>query len=274
MSQNVPLSIVMWELFLMKTKSLWGHSCAFYDILAASNRAAKKWALSLTYHLIKSLEEWVDDSQRAFPKAVSGCLLHFPSAVLSRSPRFSLVLSNVSGLFCFRLKLWYETHEPDPPASSALQMPADPGGHRRRHRRAADQRDRLLQHGEPSTQPGVHHHHHHHPQLQGDLRQRLLLHPDRHVLLLLPRHDTFQVPRQRRGQEGPLWGVHKRRAAVSAEIQHRPHGGEVWLWRGEQPVSHGLFWAEGREGMNTWGKMFWQSPSQKNVSADYSGKTC
>ena len=90
MSQNVPSSIVIWELFLMKTKSLWGHSCAFYDVLAASNQAAKKWALSLKYHLIKSLEEWVDDSQRAFPKAVSGCLLYFPSVVLSRSPWFSL----------------------------------------------------------------------------------------------------------------------------------------------------------------------------------------
>lgn len=42
-----------------------------FDILAASNGPEKEWALSLKYHLIKSLEEWVDDSQRAFPKVVT-----------------------------------------------------------------------------------------------------------------------------------------------------------------------------------------------------------
>lgn len=46
-------------------------SClCFYDLSVVSNRKEKDWALSLKYRLIKTLEEWVDDSQRAFPKVV------------------------------------------------------------------------------------------------------------------------------------------------------------------------------------------------------------
>lgn len=146
----------------------------FYHILAASNRT-KEWALSLKYHLIKSLEEWVDDSRHAFPKAVTACLSHF---IISSAFSVTLVpfLSNAFGLFGFcqdspllvhpHPYFWDETHEPNPPASSSLQMPADPGGHQYRHQRRAIQRDSLQQHSDPSVQ---HQSGGHHLQFQGDL---------------------------------------------------------------------------------------------------------
>lgn len=56
----------------------------FYGVLATFKR--RDWSLSLKYHLIKPSEEWVDDSQHAFPKVECPPLTLFLSPALVPLP--------------------------------------------------------------------------------------------------------------------------------------------------------------------------------------------
>lgn len=62
---------------------LWYFACIKWD--------KKEWALSLTCHLIMTLEEWVGDSQRAFPKMTSACLTLSISTAFSAAHVFAFL---------------------------------------------------------------------------------------------------------------------------------------------------------------------------------------
>ena len=201
----------------------------FYYILAASNSTktsglylwnaalSSLWRAGWMTHSVPFLRRWV-------PVTAS------PPVVLSQM-YWVFILDSTLSISRLHPEFW---HEPDPPASSSLQMPSAFGGHRHQCQRRATECDSLQRHSDSSLQ---HRSIGHSLHFQGGVWQCLLLHPVCHGLLLFPGHNVVQVHRRRRGRKGPLRRVHKRRAAVSAKIQHRPHG-EVLLWRGEQPLSH------------------------------------